>query len=476
MKENIRISDSLDDIDTSVLDNIEAHYKIKSGVSVDRIKSRVMEGIGAAGTTVKAPVKSRKIRLSILIPAAVLIIAMTFTAYASRNSQAFGIFFSDAMDFISGKTQEINLVDSNNGFTMNLEAAVNDERSGVILFSFTKDDGSEFEKGMAVGSITLDGTGGGYGFSQTRAVSDDMKKMSYCIDPRVTGKLSNRKLTLTVQDLIRETSGEEKTAINLKQLYDAKPINITTAKSEVQISGSAATAKVVPTGEQKQNYDIQLIPDIISGFKLEGVSFIDGQLCIFTAIPGSNMKYDEDIADIRFLVNSKTGEKIYPEYRTGIMPTDQDNTSYSRYVFNISQPELLEDLEPVISYTTKEVIEGRWSVSFRLQGTKPPVVINPNVRIKDNNDVITITRVSVSMTGIYVEGYVTNEKGERVARNVNLAQSVALRNGESITTTWGSTEYDQNRDLFILNYRINGFIDIEDVQAVVIQGIEIPIR
>lgn len=475
MKSDMKISDSLDEIDVSLLDNIQTDYKVNPGVSVDKIKNLVMQNISETNPVKVSYSKPRKIRLGILVPAAVLIIIMTFTAYAVQNSQAFEIFFADAMEFLTGRTQEINLTDSNNGITMHLEAAVNDNKSGVILFSFTKDDGSTFEKNIAVGEITLRGTGGGYGFGRNKTFSNDMKKMSYYIDPRVSGNLSRRKLTLTVQDLIREQTGEKTLDLNLKQLFDTNPIDINLPKNEVIINGSTAET-IAATEVKKQNYNIELIPEIISGFKLDGIAFVDGKLRIFTSIPGSNMKYNEDTADIRFLINTKTGEKIYSECRTGTMPSDNDNTTYSQFAFDISDPEALEDLRLVISYTTREVISGRWSVSFRLKGSQLPITKTTDVKIKDNNDTITITKVSVSMIGLYVEGFITSERGERIARNVSLTQSVVLDNGEIVITTMGSNEYDQNRHLFILNYRIDKFIDIEKLRSVIIEGVEIPMK
>ena len=80
------------------------------------------------------------------------------------------------------------------------------------------------------------------------------------------------------------------------------------------------------------------------------------------------------------------------------------------------------------------------------------------------------------MTGINLEGDVTNSEGERMIQNIAPMQYVLLESGEAVTAKSGFQTFDDERKVFVLDYSVQDIIVVEKVKSVVVDGVEIEIK
>lgn len=468
---NLKISDVFDDIDNKMLDNVEVKSKFIFGISKSKIKRRVMNSISSKEYSYKSTEMKIKLRSKMIILASVIvsILVIPLGIFAANNSIAFRIFFEDSMNFLNGKTQDINLVANSNGITMNLETAVNDDKSGILLFNFTNNDGSKFDKEITLGEVTFEGLNG-YLLNSHEKFSDDMKVLSCYTKVYTDDKLPNKKLTMTVKSLIKKQSEEKIISLDLKKLFDSKPISLTISNNDVIVPGVQFESKD-GTLTDMQDFGVPIIPEIKDSFKIKGIAFINNKLRILTS---NNSNDFEDI--INCLIDSKTGQKTFCELKTNSNEGDKDSRVYSLYTFNISKPEELKNLQLLVSYTTKSENNGNWSVDFNLKRSEPSVSKDVNIIINDNNNNVNISKITISMKGLTVEGFITDEKGEMIIDNLNAIPNIKLNDGSNIEASWQGTEFNQKTKHFILTYEPEKLVDVNNLISITIQRENILIK
>ncbi|GEM_PF-6574755 len=465
---NIKISDAFDTMDCNLLDKVEVKTKFIFGISENKIKRRVLNNIGIENCFINTKTIVRQ-KLKILIPVAVLIFAIPFGIFASSNSIAVRTFFEDSINFLQGKTQDINLVANSSGITMNLETAVNDDKSGTLLFNFTNNDGSKFDNGITLGEVEIEGLNG-YSINSCEKFSDDMEVLSCYTNISTNSNLPNKKLTLTVKSLIKQKTDEKSVFMDLQKLYDSNPISVITSNNDIIVAGTQIEVND-GTLTNMQNFNIPIIPKITSSFKIEGIAFINDSLRILTS---SNN--DDSIDVIKYLIDSKTGEKTQCEFKTNANGGNDGKTFYSLYTFNISKPKDLRNSQLFVAHTTKNVINGNWGIEFKLDRTESPIRKDLNIVLNDNNNKIHITNITVSMKGIFVEGFLKNGKGEMFMNDLNTIPNIELNDGNILGTSWKGTEFDQKTKYFILSYEPDMFVNINRLISISIQRIVIPIK
>jgi hypothetical protein len=397
--ENIKISDCFDNIDPVELDNIETGENINNEASVQRIKEIALNAINGQADltdTNKKAASSKKVKIAALITAAALILSTT--VYAMGSIGAFEMFFPDSMKVIDSSTQSILAKVEQNGVTMTVEKAINDGKSAVISYSFSKNDGSAFKSGLTTGKVKLTEIGAhDIGYSNEHDILiDDNKKLVGFICPQEYSSITEKNLTFSVTDLITRQTREKEAAFSLKELLNDK--------------------KVI---------NVELIPDSVPGFALEEVKSVNGKISFKTTFLRDTIGDYESFPHISYIKNIKTGATIRGD---------------AEYNFDIAHIADLSEWKPVITYSHKEVIvSGTWDVPIRLESSDRFIGKNGNITISSGDKEIVISKVSASTLGVYFEGYIKKMDGTKIpmtSEEINYTEKllnhayVVLNNGK----------------------------------------------
>ena len=140
----------------------------------------------------------------------------------------------------------------------------------------------------------------------------------------------------------------------------------------VQMDWSAISDSV-KTEQSDQNGATVLMPgekmfNILEGFTITGVGYIDGKLHIQLYTPGRN-QFDDHAA---LYLKNENGTLILgnPIYRSGYNTGDPDmdrRADYIDYVFDISQDRLAKYTLYGDFYSAKTRVDGNWSITFPLE-------------------------------------------------------------------------------------------------------------
>lgn len=460
---NIKLSDCMDNIDPVQLDNIEMNEKIGDRVSTERIKQIVLNAINVqidSPDTRKKDKRMKRMKPVILLAAVVLVLSTS--VYAISSLGAFEMFFPEGVKVIEGETQNVFAKTQQNGVTLTIEKAVNDGRSGVISYSFSKNDGSAFDEGTVVGKIKLSESES-LSYEEGELVENNKKIVGYIIPHNDNKLITENNLTLSITNLVTVNAGMKVVDVNLKKLMHSSP-----------------------------STHMELLPDLVPGFTLDEVKIVNGKLNFQTTLPIANPPRDIS-ANIGCLKNIKTGETIY---------------SNNEGNFDIAGDTVLSDLKPVAFYSVKKVVvPGTWNVSIKLESSDNLVSKDVNITIAREKKNIVITNVCASILGVYVKGYVENKDGTKVLLTEKAFEEdkfnqiyVLLRNGQKQNITFFTAEEgfendgDKNYkilrkyyyDLYTKDEYINTpissrkarrtFIDSNNVSSVVIDGVEILLK
>lgn len=477
----------MDNMDYNQLDSIELKEEINKDISFDRIKAIAIKGIA---DTDKSSKKHKK-RLSrfVIIPAVAIITLMSVTAFALTTSEDFRAFFDDSIDFIVGKTQDVQKTDTKNGITFTVESAVIDDTSGLIIFSFVKEDGTAFDKNTTVADIKLS-TGDGNGFSRESKFTDDYKKLLYYIDPINDGKLYGKKINITVQNLVADTPGERQADVDLYELYKRNPFDINNTQQNKPIDSSVSDEKSVRIpiffDTHSTSAHVYKIPNThaivpiyeIPQYRIIGAGFVDGKLTIASQLDrpyGNSSSY----GDIYKLIDIRTGE-IINSTEAGRYCEEGTKTETSQVVFDVSDVERLKFLKPVISYNLKSIIvEGEWSVDFKLQKNIDMLKLTSKAAFdEENNDeihTVTINQINISVVGVNVKG-VSIGKSSSIKKIPRLKDSYILMDDGTVNKFKNSSAEFEGKDGFSMNFRITGLIDVKNIKSIFIAGHEFPVK
>jgi len=473
-----KVSEMIDNIDCSHLDNIEHGEGLREDISLDRIKSRAM------GVVFENKNRKNKRRWSkmIIIPAAAIITLMSITAFALSSYEPFREFFGDSISFITDKIQPIQKSYTKNGIIFTVENAVIDDTSGLIMFSLVKKDGTAFDENTTLGDIKLN-TGDGYGFGRRIVLSENNKKLLCYIDIHNNGKLYGKKLSLAVENLVTSTSGEKQTDIDLFELYinnpnDFKAVPITPTGSD----GPTGRPHIAPIFYHQMDISYRIKPmEQLPQYGVLGALYMDGKLIVITELSmpkGNSSSY----ADIYRLVDTRNGEGISSIQATQTTRSGREDTgiSYSEIIFEIGDIENLKYLKPIVNYNLKEMdVEGDWAVNFSLKKNVDLIESRPNLTFEKQYDnethIITIKEMFISAVGIRVE----NSSVSKTTGSVRLPRFedsyILMKNGEQIKLT-STTLGLNNPEEHTVYFRADGFIDVENIEAVYIAGQRLPVK
>lgn len=474
---NKKVSEIMDDIDYNELNTIELDEKINEDISFDRIKSIAMNAVTDEYKSTNR--KKKHLSKFIIIPAAAVLILMSVTAFALTASETFRAFFGDSVDFIMGKTQDVQKSYTQNGITFTVESAVVDDTSGLVIFSLVKEDGTAFDKNTAVGDIKLS-TGDGYSFGRKLKFTEDYKKLLYYIDPSNDGKLYGKKLNITVQNLVTDRQGESEIDMDLSEIYKNNPIDTSMESNKPLYSGlDDSKSDQVPMFSQNLDsaHGIQLMYEIPE-YRIIGAGFASGKLTIASSLDRPNGN-SSSYADIYKLIDTRTGEALNSIQATRY---DEEGTEaeISQIVFDVSDIKSLKYLKPVISYNLKNIIvEGEWSVDFKLQKNIDILKLKSDVTFdeesRDGSSTITINEIDASIIAIKVRGICVG-KPLSVKKLPELRDSYILMKDGTISKFNRSSAGFDGKDGFVMDLRVDGLIDVSNIKSINIAGYEFSVQ
>lgn len=565
---NKRISEMMDDLDPSLLkDNYmnedEAKIRVvdelkEEDISLTNIKKLAMKNIECEidkemnQNTVKGSVskleldsrlniknkivkndaheiidldtKRRKKRLSrkfvkrVIIPLVAAALLMGITVVAVGSSETLMQIFGEAFPMIQSESQDIGKSMTVDGMTFTAEGAVIDNKSGLFVVSFIKEDGTSFEEGTEVEDIRLEmEKRGGMGSSRETKLSEDGKKLVCVIDMSGDRKLYGQDITLRAKSPGKWLSGEEKTEANLYEAYKQSELNrVEQATRQNNKESEGSSDEWEYTGSR--GIKIPLIQEIPQ-LTLDNIEWVDEELRITTSYPDPTG--EEELMLSIDLVDRRTGQEVTSNGGRGSWKADEGiSIRYERFLG--IQEEDLAHLEMKIGYEYfVPITNSEWKIEFKLDKNNNIRTQKTNTRIKTNTQEVTIKEVELSTLGVkiegikhtrnsdYLEAYLQMKDGSivnlwptgmstsfpnKIIEHFQVAQDDSMESNEPVEGDKPDVELSElsgtrrsgfggsmvsiatRKTMSSEGMRIPKFLKIEEVASIVIEGKVIPIK
>lgn len=420
--EDIRIEDMhIDEGEVNIRVNGKEQPKLKEeDISLVHIKRLALKNIvgeieaGREGVeqeiinkTIELDKKRTKKRLSkkfikrVMIPLVAATLLMGLTVVAISSSETLRDIFGDAFPMIQSEAQDIQKSMTIDGLTFTAEGAVIDDKAGLFIVSFVKEDGSPFEEGIVVSDIELDMENrGGMGWSKDTILTEDGTKLICMIDMSGDKKLYGQKLVLKAKSPGKWCSEEIESEVDLYEAYKQSEVNrLKQATINMREKNREEDEKWEYTGDKGLKIPFD---DEKSKLTLDKVEWKHETLGIAVSYSNSRGE-DELILDIN-LIDTRTGKEITSDGGSGIWDGSEGIGKEYRKFMGIT-PEDLPYLQMKISYEYFEAIaDNEWEVEFELNQNQNIRTQKTNTRIETRTQEITIKEVEVSALGVKIEG------------------------------------------------------------------------
>lgn len=336
-----------------------------------------------------------------MIPLVAATLLMGLTVVAISSSETLRDIFGDAFPMIQSEAQDIQKSMTIDGLTFTAEGAVIDDKAGLFIVSFVKEDGSPFEEGIVVSDIELDMENrGGMGWSKDTILTEDGTKLICMIDMSGDKKLYGQKLVLKAKSPGKWCSEEIESEVDLYEAYKQSEVNrLKQATINMREKNREEDEKWEYTGDKGLKIPFD---DEKSKLTLDKVEWKDETLGIAVSYSNSRGE-DELILDIN-LIDTRTGKEITSDGGSGIWDGSEGIGKEYRKFMGIT-PEDLPYLQMKISYEYFEAIaDNEWEVEFELNQNQNIRTQKTNTRIETRTQEITIKEVEVSALGVKIEG------------------------------------------------------------------------
>ena len=417
----------------------------------------------------------------ILIPlvAATLVVgAVAAVNYNPTLKSIFGEFFP-----FKDQVQAIEKSMSAQGLTFTAEGALIDRKSGLFIASFTKNDGSTFEEGSEVKQMQVQTERpGSMGWGVQSSLSEDKKQLNCIVDLSSNQKLYGQKLVL-------EASGI-RVWKNLSKVSDIKLEELTPVEIK-QPWKSYTSATGLNQNLVEDFKEIKLDAFHVSQKGIELITSYYDQVTI------------EDQTTYIEMIDERTNQSYEPSDSEHYW-SEKEALNKDYYIFHQFKKEDLPYLKLKVGNNYFEsILEGKWQVEFQLDKNSQTKTKYMYQAIKNEKQKLTITKIEVSVLGATLEGYKGSKKvealqevylimkdGTRVDLNntgmntgikfnmyYNVVRSGENKERQNLSEKEGLTEgvmtqtIDSASDLLVYD-----FINIEEVQSIVIEGIEISLE
>lgn len=496
---NKRLSDLFDQVNPNEIENIEIEQELCKGeqkVSLERIKKLALEGIKETGLVeaetgdniielckkrsckertssegterFKREIEDEKLcnssrgskrgkhprRLArrILIPLVAAVCLSVGAVAATHYNETLRNLFGQIFPY-SEQIQSIEERMSVAGIVFTAEGAFIDDKTGLFIASFMKEDGTAFDTGTEAAQIRLlMEQSNAMGWNVYNELSEDKKKLICIVNLSSSQKLHGKALTLMAEDL--------KAWRNIKAV---SPVSLSKTE-QMPIEGNWKNYNSTDGLEAK-------LSETLEGLMLDRVYLSDEGLEIITSFADKEGIQDQyyDLS----LVNQQTGESILASESEHYWSEEEDlNKDYTLFAGITAQD--LEHLKLAVSSEFNEIItEADWEVSFSLNQNSQVISKKVNKIIKSGDETAFIRKIQVSALGVTIQGV-------KLSRDMTGFKNVYLElaNGEKIDL-WQS---GMNSEMGILNLYLKGsseenekpdwasFIDISNIQSIVIDG------
>ena len=423
----------MEDIDLKYLQEIEEAEEIENiqneelSLSLENIKAKAIQGIQVKSledARKKKSGKYKKIRRMIL-PLVAAIGVLGGTVVAVGNSQYMRNLFGENFSIIEEQVQPIRTQHINAGVIFTVEEAIIDNKSGLIIMSCMKEDGTTFEEGTYFFELhpRLDQSGG-TGWSSQAFLSEDKTKLFTILDLSSETKLHNNEITLKADLLGQWREKEIPTTVKLEGVM-------------AQVKGWE--------GEDWENYDSKesaqiVLTNDLPNLKLDFIQHEKGKLGIVTSYQyESTLNLDSSLVETSlYLVDTRTGEKITPNRSQGSMNGATRRDINCHWFEGISEG-TIPYLTIGVDYNGFDIeVEGQWEVKFKLDQNKNILTAKPNLKVKKENLTVKVKSLEVSALGVKIEGIKNNELMQ------NLDMQLLMKDGTKLPLTQSalSTRYN----------------------------------
>lgn len=413
-----------------------------------------------------------------LVAATLVVGAGAAVNYNPTLKNIFGEFFP-----FKDQVQPIEKSMSANGLTFTAEGALIDKKTGLFIASFTKDDGSIFEEGSEVKQLQVRiEKPGGMGWGVQSSLAEDKKQLNCIVDLSSSQKLYGQKLTL-------EASGI-RVWKNLSKVSDIKLEDLTSL--EIKQPWKNETSAI--------GLNLNLVKDF-KEIKLDAFDVSDKGIELITSYYDQE-KIEDQTTSIE-IIDERTSQSYEPSHNEHYW-SEKEALNKDYYVFNQFNKEDLPYLKFKVGNNYYESIsEGKWQVEFQLDKNSQTKTKHVHQIIQDENQKLVITKIEVSVLGVTLEGYRGSKRidplkeiylkmkdGTRIDLDeggmnsgikfnmyYNVVRDEESKEGQSLNEKEGLVEgsigeiINSASDLLVYD-----FINIEEVQSVVIEGVEIPLE
>jgi hypothetical protein len=415
--------------------------------------------------------------------------AITSTVIASVNnvsiSQIFKDFFSEESTNIGESGKIVGITDSNQGITLNIQGIVGDNKTAVVMFDLTKEDGTAFsgnnvEFGKLDYTIAGKSVAGSYHVINQEKQSTVQRTLS--LKPLLFNEMPENfvgsEATVKITDIIEIEEGYWKPEINLAdyleqhpECLDQQPI----AMSEIFLKHAVTEEELIDSGynqsriskimntQPKQGIDDKKLNLALYGGKqkewtIDNIGFVDGQLHI-----RMSGKIESD-----YLPGFKdaAGNEVQMTWSGGHNINSVKGISY--YIFDIKDLENLKKAT-MTSYFQKELgtIKGQWEVPFTMDFKSNEKTIKTEQTIsRSGAKALTIDEMILSNLALHVT--YSGDEFETIPR-----ARLVFKDGTEKEIPGGAS-FDKGQA--ICSYRFEAPIEIANVAAIKLNDVEVRIE
>lgn len=461
--ENIRIEDENDEA---------VNEKVKE-VSLERIKALAMNNVQETKVvSIDKPIRRRKKTVSKFIIPLVAAASLSLGTVAATQNETLSHLFGQLFPY-KDQVQSIDESMSASGLIFTAEGAFIDEKTGMFVASFRKEDGSDFKEGTEVGSMSLEmEKPNAMGWSITNQLSDDKKQLDCIVELSSSKKLHGQELILKAE--------------NLKVWHQAEilaPVKLSEIK-EAPIEGNWKNYNSVDGLEEK-------LTDEGTNISLDRLAISDKGLEIITSYPDKAGIQDQ-ILNL-YLINTQTGETIEETESEHYWSKEEGlNKDYVQFK-GVSHEDLKSLQLKVCTSYYEEAVQGNWEVGFELDENKQVIKKSVGQMVEAGKGKFYIKKVQVSALGVTIQGrkftgqiediheaYLEMKDGSKLHLQTNGMNSSI--SGVNIYMKAGNVMQENQDAAFVAEEDYTGitlgaesfnggvFIDINEVQSIVING------
>lgn len=507
---NKKISEMMDNLDIKYLESydegelyggneerealLDTDKKLNEMPSLDVIKRRALEGIKITSIeSHREAKKEKKSRLKgkkhILLPLVAVFTALGMSVVAVSNSPVLSSLIGDQFAMIHKEAQVVGQSVNHQGIIFTVEEAVIDSSSGFIALSMTKENGEPFDENTLVENIRIQPakhTSMGYAYESI--LSEDKKKLYYLIDINMNKNLYGQEITIVAENIGHFESEEIPLEVDLQEVYHKMQELDYNYYEDMDY-------------EKDQTLNVPLT-DKLEGFMLDQM-ILDhkGTLRLYTSYPDP---YEENHLDTRFkLIDSKLDLEVY--YQEGTNRWDEDTQRRRiKDVFGSITEEDLKDLKLQLAYENyTPIVRDEWSLTFKLSKNSNVKKARPNRVVEsEQGSKIKVKNVEVSSLGVRVDGYQLegsvgvfdlslkmkdgqilklSTSGLSTSANYFFTEHLKLALIEEANPTHTPTSYSDHDPYtesisHTMGLSANDFIDLNEVQSLIIENTEIPLH